>query len=29
VIACFASHPTRELLVVSRDGVVARVPVPH
>jgi tetratricopeptide (TPR) repeat protein len=28
VVACFPSHPTRELLVVSRDGVVVRVPVP-
>jgi tetratricopeptide (TPR) repeat protein len=27
VVACFPSHPTRELLVVSRDGVVVRVPV--
>lgn len=29
VVACFPSHPTRELLVVSRDGAVLRVPVPN
>jgi hypothetical protein len=29
VVACFASHETRELLVVSREGVVMRVPVPR
>ena len=27
-IACFASHPTRELIVVCRDGFIARVPYP-
>ena len=27
-VACFASAPTNELLVVSSDGVLERVPVP-
>ncbi|MDR3636277.1 MAG: tetratricopeptide repeat protein [Isosphaeraceae bacterium] len=27
-IACFASHPTRELIVVCRDGFIARVSYP-
>jgi hypothetical protein len=27
-IACFASHPTNELLVVCADGQLVRVPVP-
>lgn len=26
-VACFASHTTRELLVVGRDGAILRVPV--
>jgi tetratricopeptide (TPR) repeat protein len=28
-VACFPSHPTHELLVVCRDGVVVRVPAPN
>lgn len=27
-VACFASHATRELLVVGRDGFITRVPYP-
>jgi hypothetical protein len=29
VVACFPSHPTRELIVVCRNGSIARVPMPN